>query len=100
MSAAVSNLPDFGDYVLIEQKRFSGKNEMYLHKVISRFQSNSWIDVPVVVHNGPVLHDTTEDVLNVVCCGISEDKVIRYRAADCTLQRGLAEKPEADGSGS
>lgn len=74
---------DFGDYVLIEQKRFGVPNEMFVHKVVGRLRSNAWINVPAQPHLGYTLHDTTEDVVNVICCGVSEDKVIRYRVADC-----------------
>jgi hypothetical protein len=43
--------PDFGDYVLLEQKRFGVPNEMFVHKVVQRLRSNYWIDVPAVTHN-------------------------------------------------
>ena len=39
--------PDFGDHVLIEQKRHGVENEIYLHKVIRRLESNTFVDVPV-----------------------------------------------------
>lgn len=81
-STAKREWPDFGDYVLIEQKRFGAKNEHYLHKVIGRFRSNSWIDVPAQVHIGAVRHSEMADVVAVICCGVSEDKVVRYRVAD------------------
>jgi hypothetical protein len=74
--------PDFGDYVLIEQKRFGAPNEMYLHKVIQRSTSNAWIDVPAQIHFGATIHDEMADVIRVVCCGPMEENVLQYRVAD------------------
>lgn len=75
--------PDFGDYVTVEQRRFGVPNEHYLHKVIGRLRSNTWIDVPAQTHLGAVLHDHEEEILRVICCGVFEEKVMRYRVADC-----------------
>lgn len=88
--------PDFGDYVTIEQKRFGVKNEFYRHKVIGRFSSNTWIDVPAQTHIGAVQHDTIEDVVRVICCGIVEDKVEVYRVADARLCKARAATPAQD----
>jgi hypothetical protein len=74
--------PDFGDYVLIEQMRFGAPNEMYLHKVIQRSNSNAWIDVPAQIHLGATIHDEMADVIRVVCCGPMESTVLQYRVAD------------------
>lgn len=86
--------PDFGDYVLLEQKRFGAPNEMFVHKVVQRLRSNTWIDVPAVTHNGPSWHDHMEDVVHVVCCGVSEDRVLRYRASDCKPHRAAPQVAE------
>lgn len=76
---------DFGDVVQIEQRRFGAPNEMFLHKVIGRAKSNTWIDVPAQTHLGAVQHDSMEDILYVVCIGPGEGKIERYRAIDCVI---------------
>ena len=45
---------DFGDYCLIEQKRYGVENEMFVHKVIGRLRSNSYVDVPVTTPGGAI----------------------------------------------
>ena len=75
----------FGDYVNVPQKRYGAKDEIYLHKVIGVLQSNLWMDVPAIQHKGMVVHNTTEDVVSCIVCGVGEDRVIRYRLKDCTL---------------
>jgi hypothetical protein len=74
---------DFGDYCMIEQKRFGVPNEWYVHKVIGRFSSNAWIDTPIAWNSEQTTHKEMDDVLNVICCGVVEDKVIQVRASDC-----------------
>ena len=79
------HLPDFGDYVLIEQKRYGGENEMYLHKVIRSLSSNSYVDVPVDGAGNflnEVLRDECVDVVSCICCGVDETKVRKYRLSD------------------
>ena len=80
---------DFGDYVEIEMHRYGAANEFYLHKVIGAFVSNAWATVPIKY--GPnddctgidsILHEQSEEVLNVVQCGIDETKVFRVRKSD------------------
>ncbi len=73
---------DFGDYALIEQKRYGTANEMYQHKVIGRLRSNSWVDTPVQCPATETLHDECIDVLACVCCGIMEREVLKYRESD------------------
>lgn len=58
-------------------------NEWYVHKVIGRFSSNAWIDAPIAYNSEQTRHKEMEDVLNVICCGIVEERVIRVRASDC-----------------
>jgi len=74
---------DFGDYCIIEQKRFGTKNEMYLHKVVGRLRSNSWVDVPVTGRTEEKCHKEMEDVLACICCGVLETEVRKYRVKDC-----------------
>lgn len=79
--------PDFGDYVLIEQKRYGAPNEMYAHKVVGRLRSNAYVTVPVQtpaieqLHGGEVV-----DVVSCICCGVDETEVLKYRLQDVTLE--------------
>lgn len=83
-SSGRSNEIDFGDYVEIEMFRHYAPNELFLHKVVSAFQSNTWLEVPLKWNSELVMHNHMEMVLNVIQCGIDETKVIRVRQADCT----------------
>ena len=78
-----SNAIDFGDYVEVEMFRYYAPNEMFLHKVVGAFKSNTWIDAPLKWDSKPTIHDEFETVLNVIQCGIDETKVIRVRQKDC-----------------
>lgn len=73
---------DFGDYCYIEQKRYGVPNEMYVHKVIGRLRSNTFVDVPMSTPPEEVIHDQFADVLRVVCCGVDETKVFKVRIQD------------------
>ncbi len=73
---------NFGDYALIEQKRHGVPNEIYLHKVIGRRKSNTYVDVPVQTHIGEVIHNEIVDVILCICCGVSEKTVWKYKATD------------------
>lgn len=75
----------FGDYVLIEQKRHGAENEMYLHKVIGRLQSNAYVDVPVQSPATETHHDEIVEVVACVCCGVNEREIFRYRAEDVRI---------------
>ena len=73
---------DFGDYCNIEQKRFGCDNEIYKYKVISAGSANYYRAVPV---DGCAPHNIKGDmceVVKVICCGVSEDKVETFRACD------------------
>lgn len=88
MSKNFNYQPDelWGRYCLIEQKRYGVVNEKFLYKVINTFNSNAWSDVPVDNCDKEIkLHDHCEQVVNVICCGVSEDKVERYRLCDVEL---------------
>ena len=77
---------DFGDYVLIEQKRYGVPNEMFQFKVVGSYQSNGYCDVPMeVAEHDKKWHPHVVDVLNVICCGIDETKVDTVRKADVRL---------------
>lgn len=73
---------DFGDYAIIEQKRYGVENEHYLHKVIGRGKSNTWVDVPVQTPAKETIHDHMEEVIRCVCCGVDERHILKYRASD------------------
>ncbi|AXF76090.1 hypothetical protein AV903_08550 [Erwinia tracheiphila] len=73
---------DFGDYALTEQKRYYAPNEMFVHKVIGRLRSNSWVDVPVKIPATNVIHEQMEEVCLCICCGVDETEVRRYRVKD------------------
>lgn len=86
---------DFGDYCLIEQKRFGAPNEMYVHKVIGRLRSNAWVDAPVTAVAKETKHGEMEDVIACVCCGVSEREVLRYREQDCKPSSGKVRNERA-----
>jgi len=70
---------DFGDYVLIEQKRYGVPNEMYLHEVMGQLESNYYVDVPVQSPATETIHDKIVPVVSCVCCGVCEKDILRYR---------------------
>lgn len=73
----------FGRYCLIEQKRYGIPNEKFLYKIVGTLQSNAWSEVPVDANDrDKKLHDHSEEVVNVICCGICEERVERYRLCD------------------
>jgi len=73
---------DFGDYIGIEQKRHGVTNEIYTHKVIGRFQSNSYVDIPGQGPATETLHKEIVPVISCICCGVSETEVLKYRESD------------------
>lgn len=74
---------EFGDRCLIEQHRFEVENEMFEHKVIGRFKSNKWVEVPVRSPAREVIHSHSEQVVSCVTVGVDETKVLTYRVDDC-----------------
>lgn len=83
-------LPDFGDYVTIEQKRFGAPNEFWDYKVIGRLVSNTWTDVPVSPER-EVRHDACEPIILAVADNLIQEDVRRFRVSDVKLRA----KPEA-----
>lgn len=77
-----NELPEFGDYVLVEQFRYGVPNEHYVHKVIGRIRSNCYADVPVKSPATTTLHNEVVDVVSCICCGVDETTVLRYRLSD------------------
>lgn len=82
----------FGRYAKIAygNKRYgtvSGVQDYHIYKVIQRFRSNSYCDVPLTYqteHNCYV-HDEIVDVVNVIHCGIDECHVVRVALKDIEL---------------
>lgn len=72
----------FGRYATIEMKRHGVPNEMYQHKVIGKFRSNTWVEVPIQSPATAIVHDHSEEVVNVICCGVVEETVYRVRLSD------------------
>jgi len=73
---------EFGDYAVIEQKRYGVENEMYLHKVIGTLGSNCWVDVPVQLPVKETAHKEMANVVSCICCGVQEREVFYYRVTD------------------
>lgn len=76
---------DFGDYVKIEQHRYGVPNEMFLYKVIGRWESNCYVTVPVHSVDGEKLQGKVVPVVACIRCGIDETKVERFRLEDVNL---------------
>lgn len=72
----------FGRYCRIEQLRYGVPNEMYLYKVVASLRSNCWCEVPYKTASKEVRHDSIEDCILAICCGIDETEVLRFRVAD------------------
>ena len=72
----------FGRYCRIEQLRFGVPNEMFLYKVVASLRSNCWCEIPYKTASKEVRHDSIEDCVLAICCGIDETEVLRFRVAD------------------
>ena len=72
----------FGRYCRIEQLRFGAPNEMFLYKVVASLRSNCWCEVPYKTASKEIHHDSIEDCVLAICCGIDETEVLRFRVAD------------------
>ena len=72
----------FGRYCRIEQLRYGVPNEMFLYKVVASLRSNCWCEVPYKTASKEVRHDSIEDCVLAICCGIDETEVLRFRVAD------------------
>ena len=76
------NTDMFGQYAKIP----TGYSEdLHIYKIITRFQSNSYCDVPIIGLRDSTLHEEVTDVLNVIHCGVDESKVIRVALKDCEI---------------
>lgn len=79
---AITKKLEFGNYALIEQKRYGCANEWYLHKVIGRMNSNNYVDVPVQSPAKNTIHNECVDVITAITCGVCEETVLRYKEED------------------
>ena len=82
----------FGRYANIAygNKRYgtvSGVQDYHIYKVIQRFRSNAYCDVPLTyqTEHNCYIHDEVVDVVNVIHCGIDESNVIRVALKDIEL---------------
>ncbi len=74
---------DFGDYCVIEQKRYGVENEMFLYKVVSGgIKSNSYRNVPVDACDPTNTQGEIVDIILAIKCGVDETKVERFRLSD------------------
>ena len=55
---------------------------MFLYKVVASLRSNCWCEVPYKTASKEVRHDSIEDCVLAICCGIDETEVLRFRMAD------------------
>lgn len=79
----------FGRYVKIPHV-LAGNGEKFIFKVVGRFKSNTYCNVPITSASKPVAHDKKikdwndlEDVLHVIQCGIDETEVLTVALKDC-----------------
>ena len=82
-------IPQFGDRVTIEQKRYGVENEQYSHKVIGALRSNTWVDVPVQTPAKEIIHEDIVDVVRCICEGVEEVDVFKYRVEDVEIIKNL-----------
>lgn len=72
----------FGRYCRIEQLRYGSPNDVHLYKVVASLRSNMWCEVPYKTASAEVLHDSIEDCVLAIRCGIDETEVQRFRLSD------------------
>lgn len=71
----------FGLYCYIPTGR---DKEKHIYKVIGRFKSNCYKDIPAMAGE-PYIHKKMEEVVNVIHCGVYEETVERFRLKDVEL---------------
>lgn len=76
------NTDMFGQYAKIPTGR---SEDLHIYKIITRFHSNWYCDVPIIGLDDSTLHEEVTDVLNVIHCGVDESKVIRVALKDCEI---------------
>ena len=71
----------FGHYISVEQKRYGCDNQFYSYKVIGTLKTNSYIQTPVD-GLGEKIRGDSENCVQVICCGVDERNVERFRLQD------------------
>lgn len=78
----------FGRYARIAYGHaLDGKQDYHIYKCIQSFRSNCYCDVPLTyqTENNCYNHENIVDVVNVIHCGIDENRVIRVARNDIEL---------------
>lgn len=78
----------FGRYARIAYGHaLDGKQDYHIYKCIQSFRSNCYCDVPLTyqTENNCYNHENIVDVVNVIHCGIDENRVIRVALNDIEL---------------
>lgn len=86
----------FGRYCHIEMQ-FYGKdgNQFHIFKIVGQLRSNGYCDVPFNHSTKPAyVHDKIIDIVNVIECGVSEDKVYRVPLKDVKILKNKYDEQE------
>ena len=78
----------FGRYARIAYGHaLGGEQDYHIYKCIQSFRSNCYCDVPLTyqTENNCHTHDNIVEVVNVIHCGIDENRVIRVARNDIEL---------------
>lgn len=78
----------FGRYARIAYGHaLGGEQDYHIYKCIQSFRSNCYCDVPLTyqTENNCYNHENIVDVVNVIHCGIDENRVIRVALNDIEL---------------
>lgn len=78
----------FGRYARIAYGHaLGGEQDYHIYKCIQSFRSNCYCDVPLTyqTENNCYKHENIVDVVNVIHCGIDENRVIRVARNDIEL---------------
>ncbi len=65
--------------------------EKHIYKVIGRLRSNTYQDIPAVINRQQKIHDEIVDIVNVIHCGVCEDKVERFALKDVEILEKVEE---------
>ena len=90
----------FGRYARIAYGHaLRGKQDYHIYKCIQNFRSNCYCDIPLTYQseNNCYKHDEIVDVVNVIHCGLDENKVIRVAIKDIELIPTVEAKPVVHG---
>lgn len=75
----------FGDYCVIEQKRYGVDNEHYKYKVIGSGRANYYRGVPVDSNDVSIKSGEVCGIVKAICCGVCEEKVETFRLQDISI---------------